>query len=296
MSSHDVALRAAPAWRRRAAGYLALARVSNSPTVITNVLAGAALATAAEPTARVIPVALALVLFYTGGMFLNDVCDYAIDCRERPARPLPSGAVSRFAATAAAISLLGTAGAILLALSVASFLSGIVLLALIVAYDLWHKRNRLSPVLMAGTRVLAYVTAFVAFGGAASAELVLAAALLGLYVLGLTAIAKVESSGALSGSWPIVLLLLPASYYAFELPIGSLVLVALFAVWTVSAMSSVYRSNDRDIGGGVQRLIAGIALYDSLVLAGPGGAPVAATFAVGAFAVTLFLQRHVAGT
>jgi 4-hydroxybenzoate polyprenyltransferase len=296
MSSHDVALSLGPAWRRRLAGYLALARVSNTPTVITNVLAGAALATAAEPTARVIPLVLSLVLFYTAGMFLNDVCDYAIDCRERPQRPLPSGAVSRSSAAAAAVSLLALGSAILLAVSVASFVSGLLLVALIVVYDLWHKRNRLSPVLMAGTRMLAYVTAFVAFADAASPELVVAAALLGLYVLGLTAIAKVEASGALSGSWPVVLLLLPASYYAFELPIGSLALVVLFAAWTVSAVCSVYRSRDRDIGGGVQRLIAGIALYDSLVLAGPGGAPIAAAFAVAAFATAMFLQRHIAGT
>jgi 4-hydroxybenzoate polyprenyltransferase len=296
MSSLDAALSLGPAWRRRAAGYLALARVSNSPTVITNVLAGAALATAAEPTARVIPLAFALVLFYTAGMFLNDVCDYAIDCRERPERPLPSGAVSRSAAAAAAAAMFGAGSVILLAVSVASFVSGLVLVAVIVAYDLWHKRNRLSPVLMAGTRVLAYVTAFVAFADAASLELVVAASLLGLYVVGLTSIAKVEVSGRLSSSWPVALLLLPAAYYAFEVPFRSLALVALFAAWTLSAAWSVYRSRDRDIGGGVQRLIAGIALYDSLVLAGAGAAPLAATLAVGACAITVLLQRHIAGT
>lgn len=296
MPSLDAALSLGPAWRRRATGYLALARLSNSPTVVTNVLVGAVLATAAEPTAKVIPLILSLVLFYTAGMFLNDVCDYAIDCQERPERPLPSGAVSRSAAAASAIAMLVAGSAILLAVSVASFVSGLVLVALIVAYDLWHKRNRLSPVLMAGTRVLAYVTAFAAFAGGASAELVVAAALLGLYVVGLTSIAKVEASGALSGSWPVVLLVLPVSYYAFELPVGSLALVALFAAWTVSAVHRAYRSQDRDVGGGVQRLIAGIALYDSLVLAGPGGAPVAAAFAVAAFAATVLLQRRIAGT
>jgi hypothetical protein len=179
---------------------------------------------------------------------------------------------------------------------VASFVSGLVLVALIVVYDLWHKRNWLSPVLMAETRVLAYVTAFVAFAGGGTAELAVAALLLGLYVVGLTSIAKVEASGALSGTWPVVLLLAPAFYYAFELPLGSLALVALFAASTVAAVHAIYRSRDPDIGGGVQRLIAGIALFDSLVLAGPGGAPVFAAGAVGAFAATLLLQRQVAGT
>ena len=33
--------------------------------------------------------------FYTAGMILNDLLDYEVDVRERPERPLPSGAVSR---------------------------------------------------------------------------------------------------------------------------------------------------------------------------------------------------------
>ena len=36
-----------------------------------------------------------MALFYTAGMILNDVLDDDVDRRERPERPLPSGAVSR---------------------------------------------------------------------------------------------------------------------------------------------------------------------------------------------------------
>jgi electron transfer flavoprotein beta subunit len=42
-----------------------------------------------------------MVFFYTAGMFLNDLCDHAIDCHELPERPLPSGLVSRAEAVAA---------------------------------------------------------------------------------------------------------------------------------------------------------------------------------------------------
>ena len=66
-------------WPERARGYLALARISNSPTVVSDALAGAALAGALWPDSRVVAVAVAMVLFYTAGMFLNDVCDLAID-------------------------------------------------------------------------------------------------------------------------------------------------------------------------------------------------------------------------
>src|SRR5574339_414061 len=68
--------------------YLRLGRVSNLPTVWTNVLAGVSVAR--EPLAFL---ALALSLFYIGGMYLNDAFDREIDARERPERPIPSGQV-----------------------------------------------------------------------------------------------------------------------------------------------------------------------------------------------------------
>ena len=37
--------------------------------------------------------AAAFSLLYTGGMYLNDAFDRAVDARERPERPIPSGRV-----------------------------------------------------------------------------------------------------------------------------------------------------------------------------------------------------------
>ena len=54
---------------------LRLGRVSNLPTVWTNVIAGAALATLEIPWKAVVPVALAASLLYVAGMFLNDAFD-----------------------------------------------------------------------------------------------------------------------------------------------------------------------------------------------------------------------------
>jgi len=70
---------------------LRLGRVSNLPTVWTNALAGALLAGAALGAELALAV-LAFSLFYTGGMFLNDAFDAPWDARERPERPIPSGA------------------------------------------------------------------------------------------------------------------------------------------------------------------------------------------------------------
>ncbi|MFD1733967.1 hypothetical protein ACFSC4_26390 [Deinococcus malanensis] len=80
-----------PGWPRRLRGYLALARISNSPTIVSNVLAGAALGamtagTTAEP-GTLLALMAAMVAYYTAGMYLNDYLDFQIDCRERPERP-----------------------------------------------------------------------------------------------------------------------------------------------------------------------------------------------------------------
>ena len=77
----------------RAHTYLRLGRVSNLPTVWTNVLAGVALSGARAPAGTAVLLALALSLFYVGGMFLNDAFDREVDTRERPERPIPSGTV-----------------------------------------------------------------------------------------------------------------------------------------------------------------------------------------------------------
>jgi 4-hydroxybenzoate polyprenyltransferase len=280
----------------RLRGYLALARISNSPTVVSNALAGAALAGALWPDARVIAVAVAMVLFYTAGMVLNDLCDYAIDCQQRPERPLPSGVVSRAEATVAVVALFMLGSALLWLTGPAAFASGLALIAVIVVYDLWHKTNPLSPLLMAAARALVYVTAGLAVAGVLSTQVILWAGLLLAYVVGLTAIAKAEAGLGLAGSWPAALLALPAIAFVVEMPHpAAWLLLVLFAVWTIYAASFVYRVDGRSIGRAVAYLIAGVSLLDALALA-VAGATIGIAVALAAWALTLFLQRYIKGT
>ena len=73
-----------------------LGRISNLPTVWTNALAGAVLATGGLPEPSAILIAcLALTLFYEGGMWLNDAFDAEIDARERANRPIPNREIAR---------------------------------------------------------------------------------------------------------------------------------------------------------------------------------------------------------
>lgn len=292
MSSADVDLsaRPAPAWR----GWLALARISNTPTVVSNTVAGAVLASAAAAAGTVAVVAVAMALFYTAGMILNDVLDEEVDRRERPERPLPSGAVSRRAAIAAVAALFVAGAALLAARGLAPFLAGLGLIALIVLYDAWHKGNALSPVLMAGCRALVYVVAALAVAGAVGGEVWGGAALLLVYVVGLTQVAKTEGSG-IAARWPVLAVLAPVAYWAKELPsVEVALLLVAFAAWAGWALWLVLAR--RRIGPAVGRLIAGVALYDALAVAGAGGSAAAVAVCLAAFAATIALQTKIAGT
>jgi 4-hydroxybenzoate polyprenyltransferase len=296
MSSPEHALSPGQPLRATLNGWLTSARISNSPTVVTDVLAGAALAGVGTPGAAVVLLSAALVLFYTAGMFLNDVCDFAWDLRHRPDRPLPTGVVARSSALAAVVVLFGVGSALLWAVGPAAFASGLVLIALIAIYDRWHKNNPLSPLVMAGCRLMVYVTAFVAFTWPPSPALVVAGGLLVAYLVGLTAIAKSETRPTVVGYWPAALLFLPPLYFATRLGVGpALVLPLLVAVWVVYCLTFVYRARTRSIGAAIGRLIAGISLVDGLVLAS-AGAFESVWLAVAGFGLTLFFQRYVEGT
>lgn len=288
MSSADVARPSAPA------AWLRLARISNTPTVVSNAIAGAVLATAAAEAASVAVVALAMALFYTAGMILNDVLDEAVDRRERPERPLPSGAVGRRSAIVAVVALFVAGEALLAFEGSGPVLAGAALVALIVVYDAWHKENPLSPVLMGGCRALVYVVAALAAAGRVGVEVWAAAGLLLLYVVGLTRVAKAEGGGILA-TWPLAAVLAPVAYWLGW--IGSAwfaLLLAAFAAWIAWSLWNVRVR--RRIGVGVVSLIAGISLFDALAVASVGGSAGAVAGCLAAFAATIALQTQIAGT
>lgn len=182
--------------------YLELARASNVPTVVSNALAGCALAAVAQgvPTfpsfaSATATSAAAIAAFYVAGMALNDLFDRAIDARERPHRPIPSGRVSPEGAAAFASALI-VGGLGLLAINgLAQAAAGAILVAMIVLYDLLHARSRLSVLLMGGCRAMAIVTAAMAFGlPPAPWPVVGPAALLLVYVAGFSLVARREAA------------------------------------------------------------------------------------------------------
>lgn len=133
--------------------WLHLARISNLPTVWTNVTAAWLLAGGGLNNARLLWLILAGSLLYTGGMILNDAADVKFDRENRKERPIPSGQVSMQAAWSAGTGMLLLGAWVAFALGAAHplFIAGLV--ACILFYDLYHKPWAGSVAVMGMCRV-----------------------------------------------------------------------------------------------------------------------------------------------
>ena len=284
---------------------LQLGRVSNLPTVWSNVLAGVGLAGAATVDFRLLLLIISMSLFYTGGMFLNDAFDHGFDAKVRPERPIPSGQVSAAQVHAFGFGMM-LVGLVLLAWVGYRYepltqwrpvAAGLALAGAIVFYNWHHKNNPLSPLVMGVCRMLVYLTAALAVSMVVPAQVICAAVVLLCYLIGLTYAAKKEHLGRLENIWPRAFLAVPliyGVYLALAQPMVVLPLVAL-AVWVLYALSLLRRRKPGDVPRAVVSLIAGISVLDAILLASVG-AMTLAWFAIAAFGLTLALQRWVSGT
>ncbi len=284
---------------------LRLGRISNLPTVWTNVLVGVMLAGGSLADPRLALLLLALSFFYVGGMFLNDAFDHAFDAKHRPERPIPSGQVSAREVFIAGFGLLalGAAGVALASRGHSglpiwpALASSAALAAAIVFYDAHHKNNPLSPLIMGLCRVLVVVTAALTLTTTLPAAVLLAAAALLCHLIGLTYIAKQEHLDRLGSLWPLGFLAVPVAYglvLSLTAP-GVWAPLTLYVCVLIYSMILLRRRSRGDVPRAVVTLIAGMSVLDGMMLAGSGH-PVAAMLAMAAFVLTLALQRWVSGT
>jgi 4-hydroxybenzoate polyprenyltransferase len=171
--------------------WLVLSRLSNLPTIWTNVLAGWILA-GAVADGRLAGVAAAVSLLYVGGMVLNDVCDADHDRARRVRRPIPAGLVTRTSAAIVAVALM-LAGVVMvrfLATSDAALAWALGLAAAIAYYDVWHKADPAAPLVMGVCRGLVYAVAAAAAAGGVPVSLWPPALILTVYVAGFTLAAR----------------------------------------------------------------------------------------------------------
>ncbi len=306
--------------------WLHLARISNLPTVWTNVTAAWLLAGGGLTDVRLAWLLLAGSLIYTGGMILNDAADAKFDAEHRPERPIPSGSVGLRTAWVVSCAMLFVGGVIALGYGANPQLVGL-LLGAVVFYDLYHKRWAGSVVVMGACRLLLYlvsasaVSPFAAvskkeslsFFGAqwhyetgflpAGPMMVMPFAIaLGCYVVGITLAARLEHKG---GVLPVpatllafALLYTPAIVCAMRFSAAGghplqLVVLGLFAL-LVAYATQMLRQGGPAIGKAVGWLLAGIALVDALAVSSVS-LPLALGFAVLAPLLRVW-QRWVAAT
>jgi 4-hydroxybenzoate polyprenyltransferase len=194
--------------RSKLRAYLVLARVSNLPTIFSNVAAGYVCAMASQnsivdytadmrPTGN--PALVSMMLFYTAGMFLNDVCDAPFDTRARADRPIPAGDVSRKEALAMAVVFFVIGEIVLLRSNLGLFAApwSLALIAAIVAYNLSHKGKWYGPIVMGLCRALVYFVASSSVVATVVPAVIAAAVVMWLYVIGLTQVAKLPGRGHL---------------------------------------------------------------------------------------------------
>lgn len=251
---------------------LRLGRVSNLPTVWTDVLAGAVLAGSTPQPFLLALLLLAVSLFYVAGMYLNDAFDRDFDAAAYPQRPIPSGAVTT--GTVFTMGFLGL-GAGELLLVVAGFgaesgrgwppvIAGLCLAATIVYYNVHHKGNPLSPFLMSLCRAQVYLTTALAVASLLPQPFWWGMALLVAYIMGLSYVARQETLARLTNLWPLALLAAPFLYGAAGAlhSVGTALIYTGFLMWVVNAVRRLVRRTQADMRAGVSQLIAGIALLD----------------------------------
>jgi 4-hydroxybenzoate polyprenyltransferase len=120
--------------------WLQLVRAPNLFTVPGDPLAGYLLASFGSFESGIYYPIAASLCFYAGGLLLNDLADLAEDRRERPNRPLPSGAASRGTVIAVMCGLFILGLALSAAAGIWTLGVGIVLLLAICAYNIYNKR------------------------------------------------------------------------------------------------------------------------------------------------------------
>jgi 4-hydroxybenzoate polyprenyltransferase len=280
--------------RPRWLAYLLLGRVSNLPTVWTNCIAGVTLGHAAFGS-DLTWLLIALSLMYTAGMFLNDAFDQDFDRRYRPERPIPAGDIKAASVYRAGYGMM--AAAILLIgfntdWAAEPLAWSLLLAALIVYYNYRHKSDPLSPLVMAMCRVMVYFVSASVVGTAIDAQVLIGAATLAAYLVGLTYVAKQENLNDIQNLWPLAFVALPLIHFFRG---ANLIVTILFVGWSIYALSFLIET-PRRIPNAVVSLIAGISLVDAMIVSTVSGQTTLVFYAVGGFLATRLFQKFIPGT
>jgi len=266
--------------------YLQLARLPNAFTAPTNVVAGYLTVTPISELnyANLIMLMASSVLLYVSGVMFNDYFDIEIDRKERPFRPLPSGAITKQRTMQIAGVLMASAITLVFFVSWSSFVIAIFLSCMIFAYDYRLKNNKVfSPITMGGTRFLNVIM------GASPAlqlpfqsnlsELVFVAGSIFAYIVVITLFSKKELSGIKSRIHTIILF---SVIYAIIASITIATFLGFFKTWSLVIlipytviMSIIFKQALSGDASSIQRVIKNmvisIIILDGVFVSGVAG-------------------------
>ncbi|QJP95750.1 MULTISPECIES: UbiA family prenyltransferase [Pseudomonas] len=258
--------------------WLTLGRVSNLPTVWTNTLAAALLASSAgalAPPSWLVWILLlfTLSLLYLAGMLLNDLLDADWDQQHHNPRPITLGLVSRQQVRLATVLLLTLAAASVLGLSQLIdqphwLLASVTLLVgCIIGYNVLHKKYAHSVWLMGACRSALYLTAAASLA-VPPEPIWLCAMLLGVYISGLTYLARNEHNNLLLSRLPLLLMLSPLALAIYA---GNLWFWPVLLLW-LGWLGWHYRQHlanpqHRKVRAFIGAGLAALPLFDALVMA-----------------------------
>jgi 4-hydroxybenzoate polyprenyltransferase len=238
----------------------------------------------------------AAALFIMAGMALNDVADAEVDARERPSRPIPSGAISRGGAWALSLFLMASGLVLLRLANPLSLVVGVLLCLSIFAYNFLLKSTFLGPAAMGLCRLLNLLTGMsLAWTGLSDGLYLADSALWALislwaYITLVTFLARDEVQG--NARWKARLFLMgitawfmawSAALWLVLAPGRGLVMVALALVWLahVLFLSGPLRGLSRDpsprnTGRTVGAMLRAVPFADVMAMLAAGAPLIAA--------------------
>jgi 4-hydroxybenzoate polyprenyltransferase len=257
--------------------YLELVRFPGVFTAHADIVAGFLITGAGVSHLPVLGLLLASTsLFFFAGMALNDYFDYEIDSAERPARPLPSGRITRQMALTIGWGCIGGALFLSFIAGRASFIIALFLSGAIFAYDGGMKKIPwVGPLTMGACRYLNFLLGLSGYPlAASSATLPL---LTGVYIFGVTVLSGSETTGkdpravivsALSFAFFFVIYSL--LFHAGVLPRAAGLYSALVAVLAILTLvfRLLFRQTPRDFQLTMKWLLISLILLDGIIVAG----------------------------
>lgn len=294
------------AWK----AYAQLTRPANVVTAISDVIAGAAIATLYLPSgdwqwpvAALLLVSLSTIGLYAGGVVYNDVFDAQLDATERPERPIPSGRVSRKSAAVFGGVLFAIG---IVAASLISMVSGIIALAIVLSclvYDKWAKHHVVfGPVIMGLCRGLNLLLGMSLFAEALSQVWALSFIPI-IYVAAITVISRGEVHGGkrlplLFAGLLYAIVIASVAYFGVMQGAGGLGL-AILAVFGVTIYAPLVRAIRTEAPGDIRKSVKSAVLalifMNAVWVAATGYWPLT-LFVLALFPLSIWLAKRFAVT